>query len=229
MSSTTSHMHSSEHNEHYTPLHIIDAARATLGAIDLDPASCELANCHVGAARIFTRDDDGLSMEWGYPFNPSRVFCNPPGGKKAGESVQKRWWWKGAREWAERRVDALIWVAFKVDFLQTTQVDAPAGLPLPLDGAICYPRSRLAYLTNRLPGPTPKRPNRKPTKKQSEDFECTGLCTGESPPHASAIVYMPSRLDPGGLARFVEAFSPIGAVRVPFEARRPWPVAEAAE
>lgn len=190
---TPNAMHSAETVEHYTPPAIVEAARATLGAIDLDPASCALANERVRAAVYFDRAVDGLSRSWG-PLGPglgARVFCNPPGGKVAGESVQKLWWRKGARAWALGEVDALIWIAFKVDFLQTTQVGAEPGDVLPLDGAICYPSRRLSYWT---PGPG------------------GALVEGKSPPHASAIVYLPSRKDPEGLVRFRRAFSPIGAV-----------------
>ncbi len=214
----TNAMHSAVSVDHYTPPAIVEAARFTLGAIDLDPASCELANRSVRAARVFTREEDGLSRSWGAwglpPIQgPSRVFVNPPGGKEDGESIQKRWWRHAAREWLSGRVDALVWVAFKVDFLQVTQVDRDMGdpllgvgcPPLPLDGAICYPRSRLAYSTPTLPD--------RPTKQQQRDHAETGLCVGGSPPHASAVIYLPSRRDPGGLARFVQAFTPIGAVR----------------
>src|SRR5512134_1699762 len=51
-------------NEWYTPAPYVEAARACLGAIDLDPASSATAQATVRAARFFTRDDDGLKQEW---------------------------------------------------------------------------------------------------------------------------------------------------------------------
>jgi hypothetical protein len=60
----------------YTPPYIIEPARAFLGgAIDLDPASCALANRTVGARRIITEAEDALSCDWG---SGRSIFCNPP-------------------------------------------------------------------------------------------------------------------------------------------------------
>lgn len=59
--------------ENYTPQSVIDNVRKVLGAIDLDPASCETAQRIVKAKRYFTEEDDGLSKPW-----TGRVFLNPP-------------------------------------------------------------------------------------------------------------------------------------------------------
>ena len=59
--------------EWYTPGPIVEAATRVMGRIDLDPASCAVANGVVGARRIFTKADDGLKHDW-----RGRVFLNPP-------------------------------------------------------------------------------------------------------------------------------------------------------
>lgn len=199
--------HSSESSEHYTPSDIVERARTTLGAIDLDPASCEEANRTVRAASYFTREDNGYRKLW-----QGRVFLNPPGGSsdnlerpvkpkcyKTGDcgipaphthegvqSSQKKWWHKLALEHIELRVPAAIFVCFSIELLQTTQVDA-RSLPIPLDFPICYPSRRVAYVN-------------------------PGGSVGKQPPHASAIVCL------GGETytnRFEHAFASLGRVVVP--------------
>jgi ParB family chromosome partitioning protein len=71
-------------NEWYTPGEYITAAWATLGTIDLDPASCEEANQTVGAARIYTIADDGLTKPW-----HGRVWLNPPYGRLAPDFIER--------------------------------------------------------------------------------------------------------------------------------------------
>lgn len=60
-------------NNWFTPVEITDAARRVMGAIDLDPASTDVANEGVAAEQIFTEDDDGLQQEWA-----GAVWMNPP-------------------------------------------------------------------------------------------------------------------------------------------------------
>ena len=60
-------------DEWYTPAWILAAARAVLGQIDLDPASCAMAQEVVQAASYWTRSDDGLQQAW-----HGRVWLNPP-------------------------------------------------------------------------------------------------------------------------------------------------------
>jgi hypothetical protein len=57
----------------FTPPRYLDAVRAVLGTIDLDPASSELAQQYVQATRYFTQD--GLDQPW-----EGGVFVNPPYG-----------------------------------------------------------------------------------------------------------------------------------------------------
>jgi phage N-6-adenine-methyltransferase len=71
-------------NDHYTPGQYLDAVRAVLGGIALDPASCAEANKVVQAAKFFTAEDDGLSRPW-----TGNVWLNPPYGRLPGSFVAK--------------------------------------------------------------------------------------------------------------------------------------------
>lgn len=64
---------SNKTDEHNTPKFLIDAARAIMGGIDLDPMSNPIANQTVRAHRIFTKADDGLTKPW-----LGRIWLNPP-------------------------------------------------------------------------------------------------------------------------------------------------------
>lgn len=59
--------------EWYTPPQFIASVVKVMGGIDLDPASCEVANKVVGAKAFFTAEQDGLALKWS-----GRVWLNPP-------------------------------------------------------------------------------------------------------------------------------------------------------
>jgi len=132
--------HSSKSVEHYTPDAIIEAARATMGGIDLDPASCEEANKYVKAKGIYTKEMDGLQQPWF-----GRVFLNPPGGKVKGESLSAMFWDKLSTEYMNGNIQEAIFVGFSLECLRTTQ-----GYNWPVaDFPLCVPKQRLRF---RLPG-----------------------------------------------------------------------------
>lgn len=60
-------------DEWYTPQHIIDVARSVMGSIDVDPASCEIAQSVVNATTYYTAKQNGLLYDW-----CGNVWLNPP-------------------------------------------------------------------------------------------------------------------------------------------------------
>lgn len=60
-------------DEWYTPEEITHTAHHVMGAIDVDPATCELAQTSVQAGTYYTKIDDGLSQDWN-----GAVWLNPP-------------------------------------------------------------------------------------------------------------------------------------------------------
>jgi hypothetical protein len=100
VSSAQSAKHSSASVDHFTPPDIVEAARAVMGGIDLDPATSYEGNrLSIKATAYFTERDNGMTKPWG-PLasgddvwsgksSATRLFLNCPGGKcdLAGRSV----------------------------------------------------------------------------------------------------------------------------------------------
>lgn len=115
--------------EWYTPPAIIEAARRTMGGIDLDPASNVQAQEWIQAGSYYTRDDDGLLLSWG-----GKVWLNPPyEGKLIRAFVDKLL--------SERGVEQAI-------TLTNNATETAWGQRLlSLAGAVCFPAKRIRYLS----------------------------------------------------------------------------------
>jgi len=89
--------------EWYTPGPIVEAARAAMGSIDLDPASSAAANERVKAKSFFTEADDGLSIMWW-----GNVWLNHPFGR-----VQNPLWIRKVVEgWDGKYYDQLCCITY---------------------------------------------------------------------------------------------------------------------
>lgn len=186
---STSALHSATSPEWFSPTMIAEAARETMGGIDLDPASCAAANATIRATRIYTKADDGLKQSW-----LGRVFLNPPGGVSekyvdpAGKTKTRRlepslvrpFWHALVSFYRADAVPQAIWLGYSLEQLQVLQ----SSVTSPLEFPICIPSSRIAF--------------------DSSDAE------KHSPTHANYIAYLPR--DEAGVARFIQAFAPIGRV-----------------
>lgn len=100
---------SSASNEWYTPAQYIEAARAVMGGIDLDPASNEYAQLTVKAGDWMgpehTEYIDGLQFEWN-----GNVWLNPPYGVIDGESQTGIWARQLISEYDAGRVQQAIFL-----------------------------------------------------------------------------------------------------------------------
>jgi ParB family chromosome partitioning protein len=117
-------------NEFYTPAYVIKAARECMGGIDLDPASCAIANEMVRAPRFYGLKEDGLKRPWF-----GKVWLNPPYGK----------FWPGfvarcVEEWKAGRVDQAI-ILLRARHITSAVFHSSIGD----DYALCIPKARINF------------------------------------------------------------------------------------
>jgi ParB family chromosome partitioning protein len=200
--------HSSASIQHFTPTDIVERARGVMGGIDLDPASCALANGQlVKALQYYDERTNGFMIPWF-----GKVFLNPPGGRcdEHGNPVVKAWkgyaypdgrpcakaipstgaWWKKLiDEYYAGRIEQAVFIGFSIEVLQTTQSSSFPAMAFP----ICIPSKRIAFLT-------------------PDGDRCK---TSGGPTHGNVIVYLPPRDEDEDEAffRFDKAFASLGACK----------------
>ena len=126
--------YSSESSEWYTPEKYIESARAALGGIDLDPASCEFANKVVKATGFWTAADKPLERDW-----HGRVFMNPPYGKaEDGSSIANAFCTKALAEYDTGNTEATI---ILINSLHDQNWQAPL-----YDGLVCFVDHRIRFM-----------------------------------------------------------------------------------
>lgn len=136
------HYDPGESSEWYTPEPYIEAARLAMGGIDLDPASCALANQSVRATRYFDCSDNGLQQQW-----HGRIWLNPPYSDYMGQAAE--WAAKLLAEYRAGRVSqAVMLVNLSTSYQPAMQLIASAGL-------VCIVARRIRFYT---PSGQAKRP-----------------------------------------------------------------------
>ena len=117
-------------NEFYTPSHIIEIARACMGGIDLDPASCAIANETVKASTYYGTRQNGLKRPWF-----GRVWLNPPYGRFGPAFVRR-----AVDEFKLGRIEQVI-IELHVNHIANGWFSDA----MQVEHAICLMRNRIAH------------------------------------------------------------------------------------
>lgn len=128
----TAHVsHNAGEHEWYTPTEYIEAARESMGTIDLDPASTKVANEIVKATHFFTKEDDGLSRTW-----VGNVWMNPPYAQPLVDHFSE----KLASEYLNGAVSQAIVLVNNATETKWWQRLAGAS------SSVCFPKGRVRFL-----------------------------------------------------------------------------------
>jgi hypothetical protein len=147
-------IHQSRSHEWYTPPEYCDAVHQVMGAIDLDPASCQAANRYVRATTYYTQAENGLIQPW-----HGRVFLNPPYGftgshrrdgtwnPKGGQSNAEVWTQKLLCEWQQGHLEPCPCLTGQGQAVLLVNAVPGAKWFLPLfDFAICFTDHRIRFI-----------------------------------------------------------------------------------
>jgi hypothetical protein len=137
--------HSSKKNDWGTPDEVLDLVRKLFPRIALDTASSAEHNLRVRADRFYS--EGGLEKPW----DAETVFCNPPGGKLKGKSLQALFWKKCVEEYQAGHFRQAVFLGFSIELLRTSQQSYPMGA-----FPHCIPSKRLPFIG---PGDSPAHAN----------------------------------------------------------------------
>jgi hypothetical protein len=185
--------HSMDTDWWFTPEWVLDGAREALGGeIDLDPASCALANESVRARVFFSAEDNGMTKPWAdheafAHDDVVRCWHNPP-------SPAREWWNRISTEAAEQPRFRAVYLAYNVQ-----QICAfVGGSKGPGRWAVCLLRERVRFRTpawnrllvleERIASGKKVHPNELAMVRREAAENPDALITGEQPAHHSAIV-----------------------------------------
>lgn len=127
-------IYSHKSTDYYTPPEYIEAAREVMGAIDLDPATCEFAQRYIKAERFYTEKENGLAHTW-----HGRVWLNPPYSKTGARSNQEIWAEKLTDEYATGNVtEAILLVKAAVGYAWFENLWDR--------WSVCFARERLSFV-----------------------------------------------------------------------------------
>jgi ParB family chromosome partitioning protein len=117
-------------NEWYTPRHIIELARDALGSLDLDPASCALAQQTVKAGAYYDKHQNGLGHPWF-----GKVWLNPPYSR----DLMAKFAGRLLHQYEKGNVESGILLTHNCTETPWFQICAAGAV------SVCFPRGRLRF------------------------------------------------------------------------------------
>jgi ParB family transcriptional regulator, chromosome partitioning protein len=117
-------------NEWYTPRHVVELARKALGGIDLDPASCALAQQTVQADAFYDKHINGLEQPWF-----GRTWLNPPYSR----DLMAKFAGRLLHQYEKGNVESGILLTHNCIETSWFQICAAGA------ASVCFPRGRLRF------------------------------------------------------------------------------------